>query len=109
MCLRLHIRYSANLIPKWLLLTKLDKYVKVRARSATDLLLRLLVGAPVVTVNSAASLIGRSFVHPNEAVTRLVETGILKQVSVGRRNRAIETPEIIVAFAALERQLAHFE
>ncbi len=26
MCLRLHIRYSANLIPKWLLLTKLDKY-----------------------------------------------------------------------------------
>ncbi|WP_152625823.1 Fic family protein [Acidithrix ferrooxidans] len=91
------------------MLTKLDKYVKVRARSATDLLLRLLVGAPVVTVNSAASLIGRSFVHPNEAVTRLVETGILKQVSVGRRNRAIETPEIIVAFAALERQLAHFE
>ncbi len=31
MCLRLHIRYSANLIPKWLLLTKLDKYVLFRS------------------------------------------------------------------------------
>jgi hypothetical protein len=33
-------------------------------------------------------------------------TGILKQVGVGRRNRAFEAPDVIDAFTALERQLA---
>lgn len=83
-----------------------ERLGRVRARSSADLLLRLLVGAPVVTVNSAASLIGRSFVHTNEAVQRLVQADILRQVTVGRRNRAFEAPEIIDAFTALERQLA---
>ena len=79
---------------------------RVRARSAADLLLRLLVGAPVVSVNSAADLIDRSFVRTNEAVSRLVQAGVLKQVTIGRRNRAFEAPAIIDAFTALERQLA---
>jgi Fic family protein len=79
---------------------------RVRARSSADLLLRNLVGAPVVTVKSAASLIERSFVQTNEAITRLVSAGILRQVSVGGRNRVFEAPEIIEAFTALERQLA---
>jgi prophage maintenance system killer protein len=43
-----------------------ERLGRVRARSAADLLLRLLIGAPVVTVNNAADLIGRSFVHTNE-------------------------------------------
>ncbi|NNN12325.1 MAG: Fic family protein [Acidimicrobiaceae bacterium] len=79
---------------------------RIRANSATDLLLRALVGAPVVTTNSAAELIGRSFVQTSEAITRLVEAEVLRQVNVGRRNRAFEAPDIIDAFAALERQLA---
>ena len=44
--------------------------------------------------------------YSNEAVQRLVEVGILRQVNIGRRNRAFEAPEIIAAFTALERQLA---
>jgi len=83
-----------------------ERLGRVRARSAADLLLRLLVGAPVVTVNSAATLIGRSFVHTNEAVARLAGADILRQVTVGRRNRAFEAPDIIAAFVDLERQLA---
>jgi Fic family protein len=83
-----------------------ERLGRVRARSSADLLLRVLVGAPVVTVNSAAALIGRSFVHTNEAIQRLTDAGILRQVTVGRRNRAFEAPEIIEAFTALERQLA---
>jgi Fic family protein len=83
-----------------------ERLGRVRARSSADLLLRVLVGAPVVTVNSAAALIGRSFVHTNEAIQRLADAGILRQVTVGRRNRAFEAPEIIDAFTALERQLA---
>jgi hypothetical protein len=65
----------------------------------------MLVGAPVVTVNNAAALIGRSSVH-NKAIQRLTGAGNLRQITVGRRNRAFEAPEIIEAFAPLERQLA---
>ncbi len=79
---------------------------RLRARSAADLLLRALPGAPVVTVTGAAELIGRSFVQTNEAVTRLAEAGVLHQVTVGRRNRAFEAPEVIAAFGDLERRLA---
>jgi hypothetical protein len=78
----------------------------VRARSAADLLLRALPGAPILTVNGAAKLIGRSFVQTNEAVARLTQARILKQVTVGPRNRAFEAPEIINAFTDLERRLA---
>lgn len=78
----------------------------VRARSATDLLLRALIGAPVITVNGAAALIGRSYPQTNEAVNRLVAGGILRQINVGRRNRAFEAPDIIEAFTDLERRLS---
>jgi Fic family protein len=78
----------------------------IRAGSATDLLLRVLPGVPVLTVDAAASLINRTFNPANEAIQRLVDAGILRQVTVGRRNRAFEAPEVIAAFTALERQLA---
>jgi Fic family protein len=78
----------------------------VRADSATDRLLRALPGAPLLTVNSAAVLIGRSFAAANEAIARLTGAGILRQVTVGRRNRAFEAPAIIEAFTDLERRLA---
>jgi Fic family protein len=78
----------------------------VRARSATDLLLRALPGAPVLTVDSAAQLIGRTYKPANDAIQRLVDAKILRQVTIGRRNRAFEAPDVIAAFTALERQLA---
>ena len=83
-----------------------ERIGQVRARSATDLLLRSLIGAPVITVNSAANLIGRSFPQTNEAIGQLVNAEILRQVNVGKRNRAFEAPTIIEAFTSLERQLA---
>jgi len=78
----------------------------VRASSALDLLLRVLPGAPIITVNSAAGLINRSFQATNEATLRLAEAGVLSQVTVGSRNRAFEAREVADAFAQLERQLA---
>jgi Fic family protein len=78
----------------------------VRTNSAIDILLRRLAGAPVLSVSSAAGLIGRSFPAANGAITKLAEVGILRQITVGRRNRAFETPAVIEAFSALERQLA---
>jgi Fic family protein len=79
---------------------------RVRRGSATDLLVQWLPGAPILTVNGAADLIGRSFPQTNGAVTRLARAGILSQVTVGKRNRTFEAKEIIDAFTDLERQIA---
>jgi Fic family protein len=79
---------------------------RVRQGSATDLLLRSLLGAPVVTVASAAALVGRSPQQVNEALARLVDAQVVRQISAGRRNRAFEAPTIVAAFHALERRLA---
>lgn len=79
---------------------------RARAGSAAERLLATLPGAPVVSITSAARLIGRSFQATNEAMNRLESAGVVRQVNVGRRNRAFEAPAIIDAFTDLERQLA---
>jgi Fic family protein len=83
-----------------------ERLGRVRANSAADLLLRKLPGAPILTVQSAAELIGRSTQATNEAITRLTEAKVLSQTTVGRRNRVFEAPEVIRAFTDLERRLA---
>lgn len=87
-------------------LTWRQRLGRVRADSAVDLLLRRLPGAPILTVRSAAELIGRSAQATNQAIARLAEAKVLTQTTVGKRNRAFEAPEVIRAFTALERQLA---
>jgi Fic family protein len=79
---------------------------KIRAGSGVDLLIDALPGSPLLTVQSGADLIDRSEQAVNEAISRLVEADILTQITVGRRNRAFEAPELIDAFTELERQLA---
>jgi Fic family protein len=78
---------------------------QIRTGSATDLLLRALPGAPILSAGGAADLIGRSFPQANEAIGRLAAAGVLTQISVGKRNRAFEARDIINAFTDLERQL----
>ena len=78
----------------------------VRANSAADLLINALPGAPIVTVQSAATLIGRSEQAANQAIPRLAAANILRQINIGRRNRAFEAAEMIDAFTHLERRLA---
>jgi len=79
---------------------------RVRAGSAVELLLGALPGAPIVSVSGAAELIGRSFQATNQAMHRLEAAGVVRQISVGRRNRAHEATAILDAFTTLERQLA---
>jgi Fic family protein len=83
-----------------------ERLGRVRANSAVDLLVHTLPGAPIITVNGAAELIGRTFQATNEAIIRLTEAKVLRQVNVGRRNRAFESPDLIQTFTELERQLA---
>ncbi len=78
----------------------------VRRGSAVGSLISALPGAPIVTVNSAAELIGRSFERTNGAIKRLTEAGVLQPLTVGRRDRAFEARAVIDAFADLERGLA---
>ena len=77
-----------------------------RRGSAAQLLIEALPAAPVLTISTAAGLIGRSFQAARQAVYRLVDAGVLTQVNMGRRNRAFEAPELVAAFTALERRLA---
>jgi Fic family protein len=79
---------------------------RVRASSATDVLLAALPGIPVLTVETAAGAIGRSAERTNDAVNRLKECGVLRQGSVGRRNRVFEVADLLAAVTALERKLA---
>ena len=83
-----------------------ERLGRVRAKSAVDLLIGALPGVPIVTVNGAAALIGRTYQATNEAIDRLVDAKIMRQVNVGTRNRAFESPELIRTFTDLERQLA---
>ncbi|MFV0317119.1 MAG: Fic family protein [Microthrixaceae bacterium] len=77
-----------------------------RADSATEALIRVLPGAPVLTVTDAARMVGRSYQAVNEAVRRLADADVLDQVTIGRRNRAYEAPEVIAEFTDFERRLA---
>jgi Fic family protein len=83
-----------------------ERLGSVRRGSATDVLLQKLPALPILTVNSAASLVGRSFLATNQAVERLVKENILTSIRAGRRNRAFEAPELISAFTDFERGLA---
>lgn len=76
-----------------------------RKDSATHLLLRTLPRAPVLSVRTAQALIQRSFEATNRAVMRLEAAGILRSVTVGKRNRVFEAGAIVDAFVALERGL----
>jgi Fic family protein len=79
---------------------------KVRSGSALELLIEAMPGAPLLSAQSAASLISRSEQAVNEAIPRLLGAGVLSQTTVGRRNRAFEAPDLIDAFTDLERRLA---
>jgi Fic family protein len=79
----------------------------IRQRSALDLLLGILPGVPLMTVDSAARLTDRSDVAAGSAVNRLAEAGILVQRNIGRqRYRIFEAPEVLELFTSLERALA---
>jgi len=78
----------------------------VRARSTVAELLERLPGTPIVTVGSVAELVGRTGPAASGAIDRFVDAGILRQITVGRRNRAWEATEVVDAFTDLERMLA---
>lgn len=77
----------------------------IRRSSALDALVDALPGTPIITPTGAAQILGRSFKAANRAIKTLADAGVLRQVTVGRRNRAFEAVEIIDAFVDFERRL----
>ncbi len=71
---------------------------RVRANSAAELLLKVLPSAPVITVATAAKLIGRSVPQTNAAVNRLAEAGVVVPVRDVHWNRTFEAAGLLDAF-----------
>lgn len=78
----------------------------VRANSAAEALLLAVAQLPVFTVNTAAQVLDRSWDGINQAVARLERGGVVRKVSLGRRNRAYEVVGLFEALTAYERILA---
>jgi Fic family protein len=78
----------------------------VRRGSATDLLIDALPALPVFTAKTAAEHLGRSRVAVNEAIGRLEGAGVIRKITLGRRNRAFEAVGLFEAFTGFERVLA---
>jgi Fic family protein len=78
----------------------------IRAGSAAAALLAELPRLPVFTINTASETLQRSWDAVNQAVTRLEQAGVVRQVTIGRRNRAYEVVGLFEAMTAYERILA---
>lgn len=66
------------------LVTRWRKQVgKISAGSSMEMILNILPGYPYVTANLACELTGRGFSSANDAVNRLVDSGVLLQVENG--------------------------
>ena len=84
----------------------IERVGPTRRDSTVRHLIQALPGMPVLSTASAAKATDRSFQATSQAVKRLTDAGVLRQITVGRRNRAFEAPELIDAFTTLERRLA---
>ena len=80
--------------------------LRPRANSAADLLIDALPSTPVVSVESAAQLIGRSREAARNAISSLVNVGILHQSAKNRKSNIFAARDVLDAFTSYERALA---
>lgn len=77
-----------------------------RSDSSARALIDHLPGTPILSVETAAGLVGRSYETGRAAVAALEEDGVLAQVTLGRRNRAWECVGLFALADELERRLS---
>ncbi len=82
------------------------KIARPRARSAADILIGKLIDNPVVSIESARRLTGRSYEAARLAVASLERAGILVQSARNRKSRIYTAPDVLDAFTYYERSLA---
>jgi Fic family protein len=76
-----------------------------RRDSSAEALITLLPAHPVLTVDAAAKLLGRSGQAANEALATLETTGVVKNSGTSQRRRAFEADELLQLVDMLEREL----
>jgi len=77
-----------------------------RRHSSAAALIELLPAHPILTLATATTLLGRSKQAANEALRVLAKSGVLRPITVARRNRAWEARELFDLVNAVERELA---
>ena len=77
-----------------------------RRGSTARKLIQLLPGQPILRVSHVVELTGASLTAAHNAVNGLEEAGVLKQVTVGKRNRAWEAVGLLALVDEFERRLA---
>lgn len=80
--------------------------VRPRGSSAADRALLSLLSHPVVSVDDVAGLAQVSFQAANQAVQRLVATGVLVPTGTAARNRLFEAPDVLALLTRYERSVA---
>jgi Fic family protein len=93
------------------LVAKLQGDWRERARrprkdSSAAALIAALPAYPVLTVESAARVLGRSVQAANEALAKLEEAGIVKRTRATKWGRIFESPELLDLVSAFEKDLA---
>jgi hypothetical protein len=72
-------------------------------------LIELLPSHPIINVRTAATALGGSEEQARLAILRLEQAGVLRQTSVGRRNRAWECVGLFDLLDSFERELGSAE
>jgi hypothetical protein len=66
----------------------------------------MLPAYPILDAGKVAEVTGRSHVAARNALNRLEETGVLHQVTVGKRNRMWESTGLFRLIDEMERELS---
>ena len=77
-----------------------------RRHSSVEALIVVLPAHPIITVPTGQKLLGRSKQAVNEAIALLVESGVLRPLTLARRNRAWEAWGLFHLIDDVERELA---
>lgn len=80
-----------------------------RKGSGPRRLIELLPSQPIVNVKTTADLLGGSGERARQTIGRLEQAGVLRQINLGRRNRAWECVGLFDLLDRLERELGPAE
>jgi Fic family protein len=83
----------------------MDQAGNPRRGSGPRRLIELLPSQPIIDVRTATDLLGGSAERSRQAIARLEQAGVLRQTSVGKRNRAWESIGLFDLLDSFERDL----
>jgi hypothetical protein len=77
-----------------------------RRHSSVEALIVVLPAHPIITVSTGQNLLGRSKQPVNDAIALLVESGVLRPLTLARRNRAWKARDLFHLIDDVEHELA---